>query len=404
MFAGVVFWAIAVRSFPAASVGIAAAAVSALMICNQLAVVGGGSSVIRLSPGGERKPIDLLAAAFKTILVAALAISAVFLLLSAFFLTHLSVIGRTPIFAAAFVITCALGSFHLCANEASVAMGRPTQILVRAVSLSSVMLICLAVSALVLLPRDSVVIFSCWAVGELTAVTVLGLQLGIRPRSAARRIASAKVRTVASTGLANHAVTMADRLPPMLMTILVAEILSPRLGAYWYTAWMAALGVFFIPIYTGTALFAQLVREGTDRAERVRTTLVHTLAVAGSAALAVAVVSHVILEFLGPNYAAHGQRPLLLLLAGIVSVTVLQMYFAVCRATDRLAEAGATAGITGATVIGLAALLARPYGLDGVAAAWLLCETAAAVWAVWRLTRLRYLRVGRPTVPIGESS
>jgi O-antigen/teichoic acid export membrane protein len=189
----------------------------------------------------------------------------------------------------------------------------------------------------------------------------------------------------------------------MLMTILVAEILSPRLGAYWYTAWMAALGVFFIPIYTGTALFAQLVREGTDRAERVRTTLRHTLAIAGSAALAVAVVSHVILEFLGPNYAAHGQRPLLLLLAGIVSVTVLQMYFAVCRATDRLAEAGATAGITAVTVIGLAALLARPYGLDGVAAAWLLCETAAAVWGLWRLTRLRYLRVGRPTVPIGES-
>jgi O-antigen/teichoic acid export membrane protein len=393
MLTGVVFWGIATRSFPASRVGIAAAAVAALMICIQLAVLGAGSSVIRLFPD-EVERADLLAAAFKLVLVASCAVAATFILLSAFLLTHLQTIGRTPLFAAAFCVACIAGACNQVGNEASVAMIRPGTILVRAASLGAVMLAILSAASIVL-PARSEVIFSCWAAGELTAFVLLILHMRARPTSAVRRMARVKIQQVVSSGVANHAITVADRVPPMLLTILLAQILSPRLSAYWYAAWMAALGVYFIPLYAGTALFADLVREGEVRFSRVRATALRTLAVAGTAAVGVGLLSGRILNFLGPGYASHGEQPLLLLLAAVVSVTIVQTYFAVCRATDHLVEAGATAVLTAVCLLSLAAWFGHQDGLSGVAGTWLGCETTTAVWALWRIRRL----TGKSSIP-----
>jgi O-antigen/teichoic acid export membrane protein len=386
MLGGVAFWGIATRSFPASRVGIAASAVAALMICIQLAVLGAGSSVIRLYPNAARQG-DLLAAAFKLVLIASCVVAGAFILLSASVLTHLETIGRNPLFAGAFCVACILGACNMLGNEATVAMMRPASILVRAALLSAVMLALLS-AASIALPARSEVIFSCWAAGELAAALLLIVHLRARPVSAARRLARVKTKQVVSKGLANQVITVADRVPPMLLTILVTQLLSPQLGAYWYAAWMAALSVFFIPIYSGTALFADLVRAGQVEARRVRATSLRTLAVAGTAALGVALLSHRILNFLGPGYAAHGERPLQLLLAAVVSVTIVQTYFAVCRATDHLAEAGVTAVLAAVFGLGLAGWFGHRYGLNGVAGAWVGCETAAAVWALWRISRL----------------
>jgi O-antigen/teichoic acid export membrane protein len=406
MLGGVAFWGIATRSFPASRIGIAASAVAALMICVQLAVLGAGSSVIRLYPNAARQG-DLLAAAFKLVLIASCVVAGVFILLSAFLLTHLETIGRTPLFASAFFVACMLGACNLLGNEASVAMMRPASILIRAALLSTVMLAIVS-AASVALPARSEVIFACWAAGELAAALLLIVHLRARPASAARRLARVKMQQVVSKGVANQVITVADRVPPMLLTILVTQLLSPELSAYWYAAWMAALSVFFIPIYSGTALFADLVRAGQVEARRVRATALRALAVAGAAALGVALLSHRILDFFGRGYAAHGERPLQLLLAAVVSVTVVQTYFAVCRATDHLREAGLTAVVTAIFGLGLAGWFGHRYGLNGVAGAWVGCETAAAVWALWRTRRLtrrpsvasQPARVVAPAAPI----
>jgi O-antigen/teichoic acid export membrane protein len=389
MLSGVMFWAIVTRTFPASNVGIAAAAVAAMMICVQLALVGAGSSVIRLYPQAADGAGQLLAAAFKIVFIASLAIAGGFIVLSAFALADLSRIGRDPLFAGAFVIACVLGAWHGLANEAAVAIARPFHIVVRALALSTAMLVLIGMWVLLSLPARSDVIFSCWAVGELTACLLLARQLGVRrPARAGRAMASAKVGTIAARGLANHALTMADRIPPMLMTVVITEILSPKLSAYWYAVWMAALTVFLVPIYSGTALFAELVREGQVRAARIRGTCIRTLGIAAVGALAIGLVADDVLGFLGPEYAAHGTRPLQILAGAVASVTILQTYFAVCRATDRLLEATTAAILAGIGAVSLGAWLSRDYALSGVAAAWLGSQSAAATWALWRLRNL----------------
>jgi hypothetical protein len=57
---GFLAWVVAARLFPPAQVGLASAAVAAMMLCVQLALLGVGSSLISLYPAHSRAPALLL--------------------------------------------------------------------------------------------------------------------------------------------------------------------------------------------------------------------------------------------------------------------------------------------------------------------------------------------------------
>ncbi|MGS2953844.1 hypothetical protein, partial [Escherichia coli] len=72
-------------------------------------------------------------------------------------------------------------------------------------------------------------------------------------------------------GLPNHALTLVERAPNLVLPILVTEILSPQANAYWYVAWMMAWAVLVIPVSLGITLMAQVSSApGTLRADVVR--------------------------------------------------------------------------------------------------------------------------------------
>src|SRR5205814_3977823 len=127
-------------------------------------------------------------------------------LFSAYALGDLARIGRSPLFAATFVVAGILGAWDSFSNEAAVAMARPLQIVVRALGLSVVMLGFIAAWVAFGLPRRSEFIFSAWALGELAACVLLAVQLGLRgPARVGRMIATARARAVAGKGVRNHA-------------------------------------------------------------------------------------------------------------------------------------------------------------------------------------------------------
>src|SRR5919108_2475106 len=100
---GFVFWLIAARLFSASEVGLAAGAVSAVMLCTQLAPLGVGSAVIVSFPAHRRSPWSLLDTAFTMVILSALAAGGLFLVLAALFFEELRVVASTPLFAIAFM-------------------------------------------------------------------------------------------------------------------------------------------------------------------------------------------------------------------------------------------------------------------------------------------------------------
>jgi len=195
------------------------------------------------------------------------------------------------------------------------------------------------------------------------------------------------MRRLLVTGLPNHALTLTERAPGLMLPIVVTELISPAANAAWYVAWMMAWVVFIIPIQVGLTTFAEAARRPASLASFVRHAIRSSLLLGGAAALALAAVAPYILSILGSDYASAGTTPLRILVLAVIPLAFVQAYFVTCRSTGRLAEATSVGLASGAFGVVGAALAATAYGLDGMAVVWLVTQAATAAWAVCRLRR-----------------
>jgi O-antigen/teichoic acid export membrane protein len=187
------------------------------------------------------------------------------------------------------------------------------------------------------------------------------------------------------TGLPNHLLTLMDRAPGLVLPVIVTELLSPTMNAFWYAVWMMAWVVFVIPVQVGMTLFS----EATHRPEAIDKLVRHGLRVGLGlglgAAVGMAALASVALSLMGARYANGGADALRVLVWGVVPAAVLQVYYARARAMRRLWEAVATATVGGIACVAAAAGAGASWGLTAMALGWVLAQSAAAVWALWRL-------------------
>jgi O-antigen/teichoic acid export membrane protein len=246
-------------------------------------------------------------------------------------------------------------------------------------------------------------LFAMWVLGGGANCVVAAVQLsraldGYRYRPA---LPVRLVRTVVRTGLPNHALTLVERAPNLLLPVIVTELLSPELNAYWYVAWMMAWAVLVIPVSIGVTLLAK-ISSGDDS---LRSDIFHAtrvgVGVGACGAVALALLAQPILSLLGSDYQAYSAAPLRILLLALLPVLVLQVYYSVCRSRGRLPEALLTGMLTGGIGLVATALVATNRGLDGIAWAWMATQLAAGIWAAFRLAALVPTRAEESQPPAG---
>jgi O-antigen/teichoic acid export membrane protein len=241
---------------------------------------------------------------------------------------------------------------------------------------------------------DSLLLLVPWVAASAT-VLVLGIRQlhrcvdGYRARWAIRRPIA---RELFRSGLPNHALTLADRAPALLLPVIVVEVLSPADNATWYAVWMMAMIIFTVPVQVGMALFAEVAADAGALRVAVRSAIRAALAVGVPAAIAIAVLAHPLLSLLGTRYADQGVVPLRILVVAILPLTVVQAYFAACRGSGRLSEAIATGWGSGAVALVVAAIAAQGGGLDAMAVGWLVVQCGTAALAAVRLRQLNRSR------------
>ena len=119
----------------------------------------------------------------------------------------------------------------------------------------------------------------------------------------------------------------------------------------------------------------------------VRKALLLSVALTAGSAVVLVVAGPVLLKLLGPVY--EQGWPLLLIMAPALLVgCVTQVYYGLCRARNRLAEATAVAVVAALIAVVPAAALASQRGLEGVSLVWLAGQVVAAGLAAWRLSVL----------------
>ena len=392
---GFVFWLLAARLFAPSEVGLAAGAIAAMMLCTQLGALGVGSAFISLYPQYRQRVDTLLSAAITVVGLGSLVAGGLFLLLASAAFGDLDVVAASAAYTGLFLVMCLLGTVNIILDQVSMALGRGGQVLTRNVLFGGVAAVSLLAVGTTREEASSLQLFSLWVAAGVSACAMGGLQL--RRSSLRYRFPTRIHRTVGASlirvGLPNHALTLTERAPGLVLPIVVTELLSPAQNAFWYTVWMMAWVVYIVPISMGIALFAEVSHHPDSLPTAVRSGVRSALALGSAAAVGLALLAGLLLGVLGDQYATQGSTPLRILLVALPPLTFLQQYFAVCRATGKLTEAILTGAVSGIAAVVSAALAARPYGLAGMAWAWVATQYVAGAWA---LVRVRSLDAGGP--------
>jgi O-antigen/teichoic acid export membrane protein len=384
---GFFFWLLATQLFVPAEVGLAAGAVSAVMLSTQLALLGVGSSVIVHFPRHGARPAPLFDTAFTVVIASAFLAAVMFLLLALGAFDQLRVVATDPAFAVSFVAMCIFGTAGILFDQISTALRRGDQALARALLFGIVTISLLAGIAAATKAATSFAIFVTWVGGALGACMLGALQLRRSPSHYRfrPRLEPSLTRSLLGVGLPNHALTLAERAPGLILPIVVTELVSAEANAAWYTAWMMAWVLYIVPIQVGMTLFAEAAHRPTELGKLVRDGIRISLAIALPACVALAVLAHFVLSILGPTYAEAGTTPLRILVIAVVPLTLIQAYFVVCRSTRRLREATLTGVVNGLASVGGAAAAVIAFGLTGMAVAWLTAQLLTSALAVVRL-------------------
>lgn len=387
---GFVAWTLAARLFPASEVGIASAAISAIMLCTQIALLGISSAIISLFPTHAQSPSALLNTSYTILVGAALVVGGGFLILAASVFNQLHVIATIPSYAALFLIMSVLGTLGIAFDQTSTVLRRGYHVLLRGVLAGVVIVVVVTILPVVTDASGSQAIFLAWAAGAAAAFLVGCRQIwtSLEHYRYRPRVDLSIGRALLAVGLPNYALTLAERAPGPLMPILVTEVMSPVDTAHWYAVWMMAWIVLIVPIQVSINLFAEASHRPDALTSVIRHGIRSSLVLGAVAAAGVAIAAPLILSLLGGAYAATGTTPLRILALTVIPFTFLQVYFAACRASRRLREAVIVCVVSGAAGVAMALTAGVEYGLSGMAAAWLITQSVAGAWAAWRLRSL----------------
>jgi O-antigen/teichoic acid export membrane protein len=388
--AGFAFWVVAANATSDREVGLTMAAVSAVMICTQIAVLGAGSAVI-VAVGRGEPPARVLDAAFAFVAVAGTVLALGYLgLLAAVTPDTASV---SVLFWLTFIVGAVTGTLVIVLDQALVALGRGASATSRYVWGGAVSLGAAGTVALLAHGAAADVLMACWTLGTTVACVVGAVQLrrlvDYRPRPSLRL---ARGRPLLAVGLPHQLLTLSERAPGLVLPLLLAHMVAPEAAAYWYPAWMMAWAAYTAPVLMGIVQFSEGVREPDRLVATTLASLRLSLIVGGLAAVVLVLLAHPLLSLLGERYAESSAGALRWLAAGLVPYAVLQAYNAVCRARGHYVEA-IVVGVTLGTALCGSALWVADKGASAMALAWVVVLSVGAVAVGLRLVAvLRHVK------------
>lgn len=396
--AGIGYWALAAHEYSPEVVGLNSAAISVMMFLAGIAHLNLMSALIRFIPAAGPTTARFVVTCYALSIGLAGLVSAVFLLGLHRYFGPLGISNWGSTFAVWFVI--ATMSWCIFVLQDAVLTGLRRAVLVPIEnSVFTVGKIVLLVLLASLLPSTG--IFVSWTVAALATAIPTTAFILVRLVPNAMRTSKTLVEPV-TVRRVRHFVAVdyvgslcwlaATTLPP----ILVTERVGATANAYFSLAWFASYPLILISINMGASLVASAATEEASADAYTWQTLVQTARLVVPAVALVIVGAPVILRLFGEAYAHHATLTLRLLAAAAIPAIVNVLYVSRARLRRQMSMVAAVLVAECVLALGASFVLVTPYGGNGVAAAWLLSQTAtAAAIVALELSRIPLLFPGR---------
>ncbi len=376
---GLVFWLVAARFYRAEDIGLASAAISAMMLLALLGTLGLDYALIRFLPNSGRVSGAMINSSLTLGGLASIIAALIFMAGLDLWSPALLFLRQHPVLFLAFVVFTAGTTLHMLVGRTFIAVRRAGFTLAQGVIFNVLRLVLVIILAAFFATFG---ILASWGLAAMAAV-VIGVLLflprlhaGYRPLPVIKRKVVGELLHFSFT---NYVTALLWFAPTFVLPLMVVNLLGAEANAYFYIAWAIANVLFAIPIATSFSLLA----EGSHDEERLgrdtRRSLMFTFATVVPVALLIALVGDRVLLLFDPAYAENGTGLLRVLALSAVPLSLNHIYFGVKRVQMKMRGVVALSAFIAIATLALAWVLLPEMGILGAGIAWLSSQSVVAL-------------------------
>ena len=326
---GLVFWALAARWLPTATVGIGAALVSVMALLANLSTLGLRNGLIRFLPTAGSASRRLIVTCYALCAITAMVAAGIFLLGQPLWAERLAFLRDSPLAALAFIIGTAFWVLFVLQDHVLVGLRQTIW-----VPLENGLC---AVAKIALLPL--LAFAGGWAVfgaaalpaaAAVLVVTTLVMRYLGRTTAGQERTAI-PVSQLVRFAAADHFAALLWMGTADLLTLLVLNEVGPEASAYYFMANTIGYTLYLVISNVGSALVAEGARYPERAVTLARQALWNSARLVVPLALVGVLVAPLVLGILGPDYATEGTLVLRLLLISAIPQVIVGIAIATAR-------------------------------------------------------------------------
>ncbi|HRQ37982.1 MAG TPA: hypothetical protein PLD25_08715 [Chloroflexota bacterium] len=378
---GFAYWWVVARQFTATEAGLAAAAVSAMLLLGTIGMMGMGTLLIGELRRRSQIVVSLITTALVIAGVASLVLGAGFAIivshLSADFALLTTSWGNFLLFTAGVAIT----SMVLVLDQAMLGLLHGSWQLWRNAVFAISKLILLVPIGYYFRSAGAMAIYAAWFAGNILSLLFLVWLVGKRRLLTANfRLRWDVFRELRGMALAHHILNLSLQTVQFAMPVIVTVMLSPEINASFYVAWLVASSLFIVPTSLTQALYAISSADASMLAQKIRFTLRASLIGVVAAGLVIMVGAEFMLSFFDPSYGETAALSLRILLLAALPIIIRVHYVAIRQIRRELKQAAALFLAAAGLELSLAIVGAAVGGLTGLSFGWVLAIYLEGIW------------------------
>jgi O-antigen/teichoic acid export membrane protein len=378
---GFVYWWLAARQFSLEAVGLASAAISAMLLLGEFAILGLGTLLIGELPRQRGKESSLISAALILVGGVGGCLGIVFAAVAPYLSTDFRVlrasIGDVALFAAGVSLT----AITLVLDQALIGLLRGELQLWRNALFAGIKLGALFVASLWLLHTVGLTIYATWTVGNALSLAALA-GFAVLKGGGSRKIQLPQwglLKKLGPEALKHHALNLMIGAPSLALPVLVTVLLSATTNAWFFVAWNLASIANIISVALTVTLYAVSSAQPALLARKIRVTLSLAFLASALTSCILLLGTMQVLGLFGHSYAEHAAWSLRILAVESFPFIIKNHYIAVCRIQGRVAHATLVVIATSLLELGGAVLGTYLGGLTGLSLGWFAAVCIEAV-------------------------
>ncbi len=378
---GFVYWVVAARLYPAADVGLASAAISAMAMLSNFSNLGLPFGVIRFLPGSGEKGKSIINFSITLTVLTTLLISLIFILGLSWWSPKLVSYHNDAVNFSTFVLYTIFTALAVLTDNIFVAERAAIYTMTKNLVFSILKLALVAVLAFSLKTYG---IFNSWGIAlgiEILLALFLFLpkvKLGCMPRPT---LANKGMGALVRFSIGNNIAYFLSIAPAAFLPLIIVGRLGAESNAYFYAAWTIAATLYMIMTSISLSLFA----EGSNEEDKLRS---HSLRSLGMGLVIIAPVVILVIIFAGKilltygsTYSKSATRLLQLLTLASLPIIINQVYYSILMVRKRTVTLIIVFGLFAMVTLLCIYLLLPRFGILGAGISWLAGQTAVAIWA-----------------------